>query len=216
MRVRYRALAGLTLMVSALALPASGGVAAGRTDYAHVPGRASWGPVEIRFGATKITKTGSDRAVEGPVTTQVVCLHVRDNARGRYEFGCGTMTITVEPLLMRATINGEIATEVRRINQSSRLARSRIRLAAEMPGTGDLTPLRWWGHYACMHRLPGDQAGLVSYVAMFRQAAGSVSFRSAHLGSYFSKPVRQGVIYAWDSPNAQASPVPASLEETCL
>lgn len=210
-------LAGFVLALSAVPALSPAGVVAGRSNLAHVTVRASWGAVEIRLAANRTDVFRTDRAAEGSVTKQEVCLHVRDEARTRYEFGCGAMTVTLEPLLMRARITGEIPTEVRVLNQSRRLARSRIRFAADLAGTGELKPLKWWGWSACAHALPGNSVFVTPYAAWFRTATGPASFRSEYLGSFFSKPAGQSFIYSWDRPwvTVSALPVPAP-ENTCV
>lgn len=215
MKVRRVWIGALMLGVAGIVVPSAAGVQAGVTEYAHIPGQGTWGAVSIRFGATSTARTQSDGGAPARVARQILCVHVRDEARKRYEFGCGAVSITVDSLLTRAAITGTVPTVVRVLNQSKQVARSRIRFAADMPGTGEMKPMKSWGHYACAHGI-GDDVAVVPYVATFRTAAGSVSFRSDHLGAFFSRPVRQGFIYSWTSPTAVAGPIPVPFDSTCV
>lgn len=143
------------------------------------------------FNATRHVIRRSDTTDE--LTIQSLCLHVRDTARKRYEFGCGTLTLTVDPLMESAAVVGRIPTVVRVLNQTRQIARSTIDIRVDLTGTGPVKPLS-----APLTRcLLSDGASLSvwSSLGTWRAATGRLSLRSAFLGPYFSTPLHQGFVF---------------------
>lgn len=187
MRIRGKRLPAIALVASVLLIVPASASESGATVWHDLRGAkatASWGAVSLEVGASAGEGLRIAPAHES-MSFATVCVKVRDRARRRFEHGCGTAALTVDAVTGTATVIGTIPTHVLVLNQYKIVALSSVAVKAELVGTDA------WRAGPVL--VPAASEGRLMWPVsgMWRPAAGTVSFRSAVLGAYFSRASAQ-------------------------
>lgn len=119
----------------------------------------------------------------GPFDSQFVCAWVIRRADNLLDYGCGSVPLTVDPLLRNATVTGTVASGIHKVDTFEYLGPSEISFEATWTGRGAYEPVGTHSENVDLGSLPGWAYLQVIIGGLQRQANATGSVRSTELGT---------------------------------